>query len=157
MGSIEEDNIIEVRGSGSSVFGDAEDNTINAYLSEGNNRIEAGTGDDLLILGRGDRLVGGDGNDSFFAGIGGDNEIDGGAGADRFWIATAQTSETANTINDFEVGIDVIGIAGLGITFDRLSLTQVESDTAIALGAQELATVSGINSNSLSENDFAFV
>lgn len=156
FGSIEDD-VIEVKGLGNSVFGGAEDDTIDAYFSEGDNRIYADSGDDLLILGRGDRLVGGDGNDSFFAGIGGDNKIDGGAGADRFWIATAEIPEAASIINDFEVGIDVIGIAGLKITFDELSLTQAGSNTSIALGTQELAILSGIESNSLTENDFAFV
>ena len=37
------------------------------------------------------------------------------------------------------------------------SLTQVESNTLISLGSQELAILVGIESNSLSENNFVLV
>ena len=156
FGSIGED-VIEVEGRGNLVFGGAENDLIDASLSDGGNRIYAGSGGDTLILGRGDRLVGGDGNDAFFAGIGSDNVINGDEGADRFWIATAEIPEAANIINDFEVGTDVLGIAGLGITFEELSITQAGSHTLISLGTQELALLFGIESDSLSEDNFVLV
>ena len=54
---------------------------------------------------------------------GGDNILTGGAGADQFWIATAETPDATNIITDFTSGEDVLGIAGLGIGFDDLSIT----------------------------------
>ena len=54
--------------------------------------------------------MGGAGDDKFFVGSGGGNIISGGEGADRFWIVSGEIAEAANTIVDFEIGSDVIGI-----------------------------------------------
>ena len=126
------------------------------FSSNGNNRIYAQSGDDTLILGRGDRLFGGDGDDSFFALSEGDNIITGGAGADQFWLATAEIPDTANTITDFISGEDVIGIGGLGIGFDDLSITQQGDDTLIAFGDNELGKLLGVNASILDANNFVF-
>ena len=109
-----------------------------------------------MILGNGDRLVGGAGNDKFFATSGGDNILTGGAGADQFWIATAETPDAANIITDFTSGEDVLGIAGLGIGFDDLSITQQEDNTLIAANNSELAILQGIGADSLIADNFAF-
>ena len=106
-------------------------------LVEIGNRIYAGSGDDTLILGNGDRLFGGVGDDKFFAMSGGDNIITCGAGADQFWIATDETPDAANIITDFTSGEDVLGIAGLGIGFDDLSITQQDDNTLIAANNSE--------------------
>ena len=89
-----------------------EDDLIDASSSEDGSRIYAGTGDDIVILGRSDRAFGGDGDDRFFA-QSGDNTITGGKGADEFWIAVAEIPEAANTITDFVSGEDILGIAGI--------------------------------------------
>ena len=131
FGSLEGD-IIEVSGTGGLIFGGESDDLIDASVgSTGSNRIYASNGDDTLILGNGDRLFGGVGDDKFFTMSGGDNIITGGEGADQFWIATAETPESANIITDFTSGEDALGIAGLGIGFDDLSITQQDDNTLI--------------------------
>ncbi|MEM6755141.1 MAG: calcium-binding protein, partial [Cyanobacteria bacterium P01_C01_bin.38] len=124
--------------------------------SEGGNRIYASSGDDTVILASSDRIVGGEGDDKFFAMSGGDNVITGGAGADQFWIATAEIPESANIITDFTSGEDVLGIAGLGIGFDDLSITQQDDNTLIAANGSELAILQGIGADSFMADNFAF-
>ncbi len=149
-------NVIEVSGSDRLIFTGAENDFIDAIASEGGNRIYSGSGDDTVILSTGDRLVGAEGADSFFATSGGDNTITGGEGADQFWIAVAEIPESANTITDFTADEDVIGIAGLGIGFDDLSITQDGDNTLIANGGNDLAILLDVESTSLSADDFAF-
>ena len=104
-----------------------------------------------------DRIVGGAGDDKFFAMSGGDNVITGGAGADQFWIATAETPDAANIITDFTSGEDVLGIAGLGIGFDDLGITQQDGNTLIAANNSELAILQGVGIDMLNADSFAFV
>ncbi|MEO1762936.1 MAG: serine hydrolase [Cyanobacteria bacterium J06629_18] len=156
FGSLEGD-IIEVSGSGGLIFGGDSDDLIDASISnQGNNRIYAGSGDDTVILGMSDRIVGGTGDDKFFTTNGGDNIITGGAGADQFWIATAEIPEAVNIITDFTSGEDVLGIAGLGIGFDDLSITQQDNNTLIAVNGSDLAILQGIGADSLIADNFAF-
>jgi 3-phytase len=115
-------------------------------------RISGGAGDDIIYLGSNGRGLGGDGNDKFFVGTGGSNLLSGGAGADQFWIANGEIPTTANTILDFQIGTDVIGIQGaksLGISATTLKLTQIGDDTAINFGGQTLAVLTGIQASSL--------
>lgn len=114
-----------------------------------NHRIYAGEGNDTLILGADSRVFGQEGDDRFFMTGGGDNIISGGAGADQFWIAVAQTPETTNAIADFTNGEDVIGIAGLGIGFEDLTITQQGNNTLITSNGTDLAILQGINANDL--------
>ncbi|MEM7715223.1 MAG: serine hydrolase, partial [Cyanobacteria bacterium P01_A01_bin.68] len=156
FGSLEKD-IIEVTGNNKLIFGGDSDDLIDASIaSEGNNRIYAGSGDDTLILGSSDRIIGGEGADKFFATSGGDNILTGGAGADQFWIATAEIPDTANVITDFAGGEDVLGIAGLGIGFDDLSITQQDDNTLIATNNSELSILQGIGADSLAMDNFVF-
>jgi Ca2+-binding RTX toxin-like protein len=87
--------------------------------------------------------------------------LSGGAGVDQFWIATGELPATANTILDFQIGMDVIGIqgaAGLGITPANLVLTQVGTDTSIGFGSRTLAILKGIQASSLTpSNEAQFV
>jgi hypothetical protein len=155
FGSLEAD-IIEVTGTSQLIFGGDSDDLIDASIgSEGSNRIYAASGDDTVILGMSDRIVGGAGADKFFAMSGGDNIITGGVGADQFWIATAETPDSANIITDFTSGEDVLGIAGLGIGFDDLSITQQEDNTLIAANGSDLAILQGIGADSLIADNFA--
>ena len=145
---------LEVSGSQEFVFAGAGDDLIDAFGSQGNNRIYSGTGDDLVILGSDDRIVGDGGDDRFFAGTGGGNAIAGGDGADRFWIAVAQYPDSVNTITDFEQGIDVLGISGLDLEFDDLTLLQSPDGALIKVGSEALAILPGIEASSLSAADF---
>ncbi|MEO1005735.1 MAG: alkaline phosphatase, partial [Cyanobacteria bacterium J06638_38] len=157
FGTVEAD-LIEIEGSDQLVFAGTGNDLVDASISgEGNNRIYLDGGDNVAILGAGDRLVGADGADLFFTTDGGDNTITGGGGADQFWIATAQLPESSNTITDFTSGEDVLGIAGLGIGFDDLSITDTDAGALIAADGQDLATVGNISADVLANADnFAF-
>ncbi|MCX5982981.1 MAG: putative Ig domain-containing protein [Nostocales cyanobacterium LacPavin_0920_SED1_MAG_38_18] len=141
---------------GDRAFGSDGNDTFNAKDGQGGNRISGGLGDDTFYLGSNDRALGGDGKDIFRVSLGGGNLISGGAGADQFWIVNAELPSSANTVLDFQLGTDVIGIQGavsLGITTSTLKLNQVGADTAIVFNNQTLATLTGIQASSLSLTD----
>lgn len=155
FGTIESDTI-EVKGSDELIFaGDSED-LIDAVGSGGENRIYAGSGDDTLILGTGDRLVGAEGDDVFFTTSGGENTITGGKGADQFWIASAEIPDAVNIITDFTIDEDVLGIAGLGIGFEDINITRVENNALISINNSDIATLQGVDANDLGADDFTF-
>jgi hypothetical protein len=129
-------------------FGSAGDDIIEASDAK-DYRASGGAGADTFYLGTNGRALGGDGNDKFFVGTGGGNLISGGAGVDQFWIANGDTPAAANTILDFQVGTDVIGIQGIGATATNIVLAQVGADTTIGFGGQTLATLKGIQASSL--------
>jgi serralysin len=129
-------------------FGGSGDDVIEASDAK-DYRISGGAGNDTVYLGSNGRALGGDGNDKFFVGTGGGNLITGGAGVDQFWIANGDTPAAANTILDFQVGTDVIGIQGIGATAANVVLAQVGADTTIGYGGQTLATLKGIQASSL--------
>jgi phosphodiesterase/alkaline phosphatase D-like protein/arylsulfatase A-like enzyme len=147
---------------GDRVFGGAGNDTFDATDGRGGNRMSGGAGDDAFFLGKGDRALGGDGNDKFYVQTGGDNLLSGGVGNDQFWIVNAELPSRSNTILDFQVGTDVIGISGaasLGISATTLKLNQVGADTTITFGSQTLSVLSGIQSTDLNlsnSNQFIF-
>ncbi|AFY73840.1 hypothetical protein Syn7502_01799 [Synechococcus sp. PCC 7502] len=138
---------------GDRVFGSAGNDTFEATDAKGGNRMSGGTGDDTFFLGFGDRALGGDGNDKFFVGTGGNNLLSGGAGADQFWIFNVSAPTAANTIVDFQAGTDVIGINGGGIlSFANLTLT----GNSIIIGNNAIATLTGVDTSSLTASNFVF-
>ncbi len=142
------------------VFGSAGNDEFDATDAKGGNRMSGGEGDDIFYLGMDDRALGGAGNDIFYVQSGGGNILSGGEGADQFWIVNAEINaeipESMNTIVDFEMGTDVIGISGsVGISgFADLTLTEVGGNTQIAFGGDALAMVNGVTG--LGETSFAF-
>jgi Ca2+-binding RTX toxin-like protein len=138
------------------VFAGAGNDLVDAITGQGKNRIYGGSGNDTFILGSGDSLLGDIGDDRFFAQTGGDNFLTGGAGADQFWIASADIPESVNTITDFTSGEDVIGLAGLGASFSSLTLTQQGDNVLISFNENDLAVLNQIQSSSLSAANFAF-
>ena len=83
--------------------------------------------------------------------------ISGNSGSDQFWIANAQFPEFPNTITDFTIGEDVIGIAGLGIGYGDLSITQGDGGAVISANGIDLAIISNVSAESLAnETNFAF-
>jgi hypothetical protein len=140
-----------------------------AFGSAGNDEFEAsdakdyrasgGAGNDTFYLGTNGRALGGDGNDKFFVGSGGGNLISGGAGVDQFWITTGETPATPNTILDFQIGTDVIGLQGVGANATNVVLAQVGADTTIGFSGQTLAILKGLQATSLTPsniNQFVF-
>ncbi len=134
-------------GNGSTVFAGAGNDEIDLVFGGGTkNRVDAGSGDDIVYLSNQNRVLGGAGDDKFFA-TGGENIISGGTGADQFWIVSGEIPEAANTIVDFEIGSDVIGIlgsAGLGIDASTLELTEMDGNTKVAFGENTLAMINGV-------------
>ncbi|PSB55649.1 hypothetical protein C7B77_14365 [Chamaesiphon polymorphus CCALA 037] len=115
-------------------------------------RISAGAGNDTIYLGANGRALGGEGNDKFFAGSGGSNLLSGGAGADQFWIYNGEAPATANTIVDYQIGTDVLGITG-GVKFTDLTRT----GNNIAVGGNTIATLTGVDTTTLTATNFVFI
>ncbi|MEB3122449.1 MAG: alkaline phosphatase PhoX [Snowella sp.] len=119
-------------------------------------RLSGGKGNDIFDLGMSGRAIGGDGDDQFYVGEYGDNLLAGGAGADQFWLLTDDPAliEIPNTVTDFTPGVDVIGIMsqGTGVGFANLSFT----GNSIALNGDTFATLTGVNTTTLTAADFVF-
>ncbi len=110
-------------------------------------RVSGGTGNDTFYLGANGRALGGDGDDRFFVGEGGGNVISGGAGADQFWILTDDPTllKTPNTIVDYTIGTDVIGITNQ--VADSVS-DLTFSGSNISINGVLVATLNGVNAAS---------
>jgi uncharacterized repeat protein (TIGR01451 family) len=146
-------------------------NGIPGSPNDGNDTLVGGNGDDLMfgneqddILGAGggnDVVFGGQGNDAIAGETGndliygdaGDDLISGGAGADVFVVAT---STGTDTIVDFEVGVDLLGLAG-ELTFDQLTFTQEEGITIVGVGDAPIVRLSGILVEQLAAANFIAV
>ena len=150
-------DVFEVEGSNQEIHGSGGDDLIDLTGADGGNIAYAGSGDDTYILGTGDRIYGDDGDDRFFVTAGGGNSINGNSGADQFWIVDGGLPESANIINDFTSGEDVIGIAGLGIGYDDLSITDGDEGVVIAAEGSELAILGNADAHFVANPDnFAF-
>ncbi|MEH2246327.1 phytase [Nostoc sp.] len=155
FGAAGDDILRVIEGSRQSLFGGSGNDTLSS--GSDNNHLYGGSGDDKLFSNVNDSLFGGDGDDVLFAGHQGSNRLSGGAGADQFWIANGSLPASKNIITDFTVGIDKIGLGGVGVTqFSGLTLLQQGSSTLVKTGNTELASLLGITSTSLTANDFVF-
>jgi Ca2+-binding RTX toxin-like protein len=142
-------------GTGDRLFGGAGDDTLNAVAGGGSNRLYGGDGNDDLFAGTGDRLIGGAGDDGLFA-VGSNSVLTGGDGADIFWVVNGELPSTANTVTDFEAGVDTVGVGGLGVSFADLTISQSGSDTTVALLGQTVAIFLGTQPSELSASSFVF-
>ncbi|MEH1998974.1 MAG: esterase-like activity of phytase family protein [Nostoc sp.] len=155
FGAAGNDTLTVVEGTRQLSFGGSGNDTLTSNGS--NNRLYGGSGDDKLFSHVNDSLFGGDGDDVLFAGQQGGNRLSGGASADQFWIANASLPASKNIITDFAIGIDKIGLGGIGVTqFSGLTLLQQGSNTIVKAGNTELASLLGVVSTSLTANDFTF-
>ena len=135
------------------------DDLIDVSLALGHNRLYAGDGDDILLAGSNNRLVGDAGADVFFVGRGeGNNLITGGEDADQFWILTDEALPTAaNIITDFNRAEgDVIGFANTSLDFGALEFSADGDSTLISALGRELAILVGIEPTQISESDLIF-
>jgi len=120
----------------------------------GRDSLTGGRGEDVLIGNGGrDTLDGGEGNDVLNGGRGADL-LTGGLGSDVFVFSASERGK--DLITDFEDGIDLIQIAGLG--YDDLVFTASGNDTVIsAADMVGQITLEGLDTASLSAADFLFV
>ena len=115
----------------------------------GNDSLIGNAGNDTLIGGNGtDFLVGSAGDDLLYGGNGTDT-LRGGLGEDIFVFASG---EGIDTITDFSLGTDKIGLTG-GLTFGQLSF----SGNEILIGSDVLAVLTGVNTNTLTASNFVTV
>ncbi|MEM6253561.1 MAG: glycerophosphodiester phosphodiesterase family protein [Cyanobacteria bacterium P01_D01_bin.156] len=129
------------------IFGGAGNDRIGG--KGGNDELFGDAGDDLLWGDAGDDILRGDlGNDT----LTGDN-FSGGSGSDTFILATG---EGTDTITDFELGTDFIGLAD-GLTFEQLSLGQNGDSAVITVGDEDLAFLNGVTASALTETSFTLV
>ncbi|NEQ81118.1 MAG: hypothetical protein F6K26_12960 [Moorea sp. SIO2I5] len=128
------------------------------YGGQGNDRIGGKAGNDQLFGESGDDQIWGDnGDDLLRGGLGNDtltgDNFSGGSGSDTFVLAVG---EGTDTIVDFEIGEDLIGLAG-SISFSELSFNQQGSNTLISVGNETLAILNNVDSSNLTQTDFTLV
>lgn len=133
-------------------FGGSGDDTFEATDASGY-RASGAAGDDDFFLGSNGRALGGDGSDRFFVGTGGGNLLSGGGGADQFWIANGELPQAANTVLDFQAGSDVLGFQGVSFGFADLTRT----GNTIAFAGNAIATLTGVDTSSLTAANFTFM
>src|SRR4028118_347613 len=133
----------------------------------GNESLDGGNGSDILIGNAGnDTLIGGNGTD-FLLGSAGNDLLDGGTGSDTLRgglgndtliggldadVFVFAALEGTDTIADFSLGTDKIGLTG-GLTFGQLSF----SGNQILMGSDVLAVLNGVNTNTLTASNFGSV
>ncbi|MGF1480724.1 MAG: endonuclease/exonuclease/phosphatase family protein [Cyanophyceae cyanobacterium] len=132
----------------------------------GDDTLLGGTGDDRLGgKGGNDDLFGGAGNDTLFGDDGDDllrggagddlltgDDFSGGEGSDIFVLASG---EGTDTIVDFAVATDLLGLAEL--SFDQITISQTGSNAAIAFNDETLAILNEVSADALTEADFTVV
>src|SRR4028119_1269055 len=115
----------------------------------GNDTLIGGKDTDFLVGSAGNDLLNGDnGEDTLTGGLGSDT-LTGGNGEDIFVFASG---EGIDTINDFKLSTDKIGLTG-GLTFGNLSFW----GNQILMGSDVLAVLTGVNTNTLTASNFVTV
>ncbi len=79
--------------------------------------------------------------------------LGGGAGADRFVYATAGWG--ADTVADFEDGVDRLDFTGSGLTFADLTVTAGTAGTTVSVGTSSIL-LAGVDAGLIDGSDFIF-
>ena len=131
------------------------------FGGEGNDRIGGKAGDDILSGDAGDDLIYGDDGDDILMGITGNDVLVGdnfssGSGSDTFVFGNGDGTDT---ILDFEVGIDQIGLVEGELIFADLTLTQDGANTllGVASSGEVLAVLNNVQASALDESGFEIV
>ncbi len=125
---------------------------------DGNDKLKGGKGADVLIGGAGrDYLVGGADNDLLLGGAGHD-VLRGKQGQDTFILGTANGIDT---VLDFNVDIDVIGLMEGELSFTDLDIYQQGGSTILgvsgAQGMDTLAILRHVKADQLTEDQFVTI
>ena len=137
-------------GSRDVITGGSGDDDIWATDGDGN-RLGGGLGDDSFVIGSSaNRALGGLGNDKFYVlETAGTNHLNGGAGADEFWLVSGPGESPAakQFVMDFKVGEDKVGLQG--VSFSSLGFSQVGGDTLLKVGGIDVGHFVSISAASL--------
>ncbi|MEM9002166.1 MAG: Ig-like domain-containing protein [Cyanobacteria bacterium P01_F01_bin.86] len=131
------------------------------FGGEGNDRIGGKAGNDILSGDEGDDQIWGDDGDDILMGVTGNDILVGdngsdGSGSDIFVFGNGDGTDT---IVDFEVGIDFIGLVEGELTFADLTLIQDGNDTllGVASSGETLAVLNDVQASALDESSFVVV
>ena len=127
----------------------------------GNDRIGGKAGNDILSGDAGDDFIWGDAGDDILMGVTGNDILVGdnfsnGSGSDLFVFGNGDGTDT---ILDFEVGIDRIGLVEGELVFADLSLSQDGGDTLLGVTdtGETLAILQNVQASALGEASFVVV
>ncbi|MEO0519148.1 MAG: hypothetical protein AAF171_17805, partial [Cyanobacteria bacterium P01_A01_bin.116] len=131
------------------------------FGGDGNDRIGGKSGNDILSGDAGDDFIWGDDGDDIIMGVTGNDILVGdnfsdGSGSDLFVFGNGDGTDT---ILDFEVGSDRIGLVEGELLFADLTLTQDGENTllGVASSGETLAILNNVQASALGENSFATV
>lgn len=134
-------------------------------------RLQGRDGNDVILgLDQRDHLIGGNGNDTLKGNAGEDNLVgnagkdwlNGGKRTDRLTggpnndIFVLQPSYGVDKIQDFELGVDKIGLGG-GITIDSVQLTQRKNATLVSTQGIHIGKLMGVDAEDLDNRAFTEV
>jgi uncharacterized protein len=120
----------------------------------GNDTLRGNGGNDTLRGGNGADILRGGGGDDLLKGGNGDDTLNGGAGRDTFVLT--RNGNGTDTIQDFTLGQDRIGLSG-GLTLGQLTLANTSGSAAIRFGNTTLALLPGVNASQLIPTAFVTV
>ncbi|NEP18681.1 MAG: calcium-binding protein [Leptolyngbya sp. SIO4C1] len=131
------------------------------FGGDDNDRIGGKAGNDILSGDAGDDLIWGDDGDDILMGVTGDDILVGdnfsdGSGSDLFVFGNGDGTDT---ILDFEVGIDRIGLVEGELMFADLTLTQDGNNTLLGVTStgETLAVLNNVQASALGESSFEVV
>jgi len=126
-------------------FGGAGDDTL--YANEGHDVLSGGAGNDTLFAGGGDDVL---------MGVTGDDILYGNHGNDLFVFGNGDGTDT---IMDFQLGMDQIGLVEGELVYADLSITQAGLDTVLGVSSsgETLAVLKYTHASALRESSFAIV
>ncbi|MBE9064303.1 DVUA0089 family protein [cf. Phormidesmis sp. LEGE 11477] len=131
------------------------------FGGEGSDRIGGKAGNDILSGNAGDDLIwGDDGDDIIMGGLGNDtlvgDNFSNGSGSDLFVFGNGDGTDT---ILDFEVGIDRIGLVEGELMFADLTITQDGNNALLGVtsSGETLAILNGVQASALTQSSFEVV
>jgi glycerophosphoryl diester phosphodiesterase len=138
-------------GSRDVITGGADTDQIWATDGDANRLSGLGGADEFVIGSTGNRVLGGEGNDIIHVlADAGTNHLNGGAGADHFWLITGpgDLPSDRQVVMDFKPGEDVIGLRGAMYT--NLDFYQTGSDSTLSVDGVVIGQFSNTSATALS-------
>ena len=124
-------------------------------LNFGGDSPYSGDHNDIFLGESGNDMIAGDDNDDILIGGIGTDILNGGAGIDTFVFQLGDggaTESETNIIEDFEVGIDKIGLTG--INFDQLTFQESSNGTLIMAGSEAIAYLRNTTAEEVQHSEY---